>query len=48
MVQWLRIYRANQGTQVRSLAGEVKSHMLWGDYARQLLSLHALEATCCS
>ena len=34
-----------QGTQVESLVGEIRSHMLWGDEvcAPQLLSLCTLE-----
>ena len=29
MVQWLRICFAVQGTQVQTLAGKVRSHLLW-------------------
>ena len=29
-IQWLRILLPMQGTWVRSLVGELRSHMLWG------------------
>ena len=31
VVQWLRIRTPMQGTQVRSLVGELRSHMPWGN-----------------
>ena len=31
MVQWLRICLPMQGTRVRSLVGELRPHMLWGN-----------------
>ena len=47
MVQWLRIHLPMQGTQVRSLVGELRSHMLWS-----LCTLEQLNATskplCCN
>ena len=47
VVQWLRIHFARQGTQVWSLAGELRSHMLWGNQqcAPQLQSPHAATET---
>ena len=30
-VQWLRIHFAMQGTQVRSLVGELRSYMPWSN-----------------
>ena len=41
VVQWLRICLAVQGTQVLSLARELRSHMPWGNWVcvPQLLSL---------
>ena len=30
MVQWLRTHFARQGTWIRSLVGELRSHMPWG------------------
>ena len=45
VLQWLKICLPMQGTQVESLVGEIRSHMLWGDEvcAPQLLSLCTLE-----
>ena len=42
VVQCLRIHLTIQGTQVRSLVGELRSHVLWGNQAHepQLLSPH--------
>ena len=31
VVQWLKIRLPMQGTQVQSLVGELRSHMLWGN-----------------
>ena len=47
VVQWLRISLPVQGTRVRSLVGELRSHLPRGNYVRapQLLSLRALEPT---
>ena len=36
MVWWLRIHLSLQGTQVRTLAGKLRSHMLQSNYARVL------------
>ena len=51
VVQWLRIRLQMQGTRVRSLVGELRSHMPWSNYwacVPQLESLHAAttEPTC--
>ena len=48
VVQWLRIHLPMQGTWVRSLVGELRSHMPWGNEAHMspLLSPHALEPAC--
>ena len=32
-IQWLRIYLGMQGMQIQSLAGELRSHMLWSNQA---------------
>ena len=44
VVQWLKIYLVVQGTQVPSLAGELRSHMPRGNWVcvPQLLSLQGL------
>ena len=34
VVQWLKICFAMQGTQVRSLVGELRSHLLWTNSVR--------------
>ena len=36
VVQWLRLYVPMQGTWVRSLAGELRPHMLWSSWAPAL------------
>lgn len=43
VVQWLRVLLSVQGTQVQSLVGELRSHMLQGSWAQTLQpeSLHA-------
>ena len=45
MVQWLRICLPTQGTKVRSLVGELRSHTMWGHLSpwARTLSLHSLE-----
>ena len=45
VVQWLRIYLPMQGSQVWSLLGELRSHMLWGNSSPPAT---AREATCCN
>ena len=48
VVQWLRIHLPKQGTQVRSLVGELRSHIPQGNWVHglQLLSLCTLEPKC--
>ena len=36
VVQWLRIHLPTQGMQVQSLAGELRSHMPYGNKAHML------------
>ena len=31
VVEWLKIHPAMQGTQVRTLIGDLRTHMLWGN-----------------
>ena len=41
VVQWLRIHLPVQGMKVWFLDGELRSHMLWGNWARVLWSSRA-------
>ena len=44
MVQGLRIQLAMQETQVQSLIGELRSHILWGCWTRKLQIAATAEA----
>ena len=44
VLQWLRIHLSEQGTSVQALAGELRSHMSWGNKA----TCHKEEPMSCS